>query len=187
MPIDHENPVDLLMTVMSSQAGTLNLDGFSRLEHGLQCAANAERDGASAALITAALLHDIGSTVRTDFPDLAGDPDRGHEDIGAELLARWFGPEVTEPVALHVLAKRHLVAVEDGYAGKLSAASVASLEKQGLPLSEDESAAFLAHDYAEDALALRRWDEDAKAPGAATPDLEHFRPYLESCRRTAAG
>ena len=35
-------------------------EGVSQLEHALQCAACAERDGASAALIAATLLHDIG-------------------------------------------------------------------------------------------------------------------------------
>ena len=172
MPIDHENPVDFLMMVLSSEAGKVNSEGFSQLEHGLQCAANAERDGASAALITAALLHDIGWTLRADFPNWAGNSEHGHEDIAAELLGRWFGPEVTE---------RHLVATEAGYAEKLSAGSVATLERQGLPLTKDESTSFLARDHAEDALALRRWDEDAKTPGAATPDLDHFRPMIQAC------
>ena len=90
-------------------------------------------------------------------------------------------PEVTEPVALHVMAKRHLVAMEAGYADKLSPASVRSLENQGLPLTPSESEAFLALPYAEDALALRHWDEEAKTPGARTPTLADYRPIIASC------
>jgi len=183
MPNEQENPVNLLISIMEGQANEKNSEGYSRLEHGLQCAANAERDGASAFLIVAALLHDIGSILRADYPELAGVPDRGHEDIGAEALSRWFGPEVTEPVALHVMAKRHLVAAEAGYGRKLSPISVASLKIQGLPLTPSESEAFLSKDFAQDALALRHWDEDAKTPGATTPNLEHFRAMLEASLR----
>ena len=184
MTHDLEHPVDFLISVMESQCNAKNFEGLARLEHGLQCATNAERDGASPALIAASLLHDIGSVLRSDYPELAGDPERGHEEIGAEVLARWFGPEVTEPVALHVMAKRHLVAVESGYAEKLSPISVESLKKQGLALTPGESEAFLRETYAKDALALRRWDEDAKVPGAETPDLVYFRPMLEACLAT---
>ncbi len=181
MPLEIDDPVELLLSVMQSQAGAETLDGLSRLEHGLQSAANAERNGATPALITASLLHDIGSILRSGYSELAGDLKRGHEKIGAETLGQWFGPEVTEPIALHVMAKRHLVAMEAGYADKLSPVSVASLKNQGPPLTPRESEEFLAHPYAEDALALRHWDEDAKTPGAKTPTLAHFRPHIASC------
>ena len=47
--------------------------------------------------------------------DLMRGTDNRHSDTGAEWLAQWFGPEVTEPVRLHVAAKRYLCAVEPGY------------------------------------------------------------------------
>ena len=34
--------------------------------------------------------------------------------------------------------------------------------------------------YASDAVRLRRWDEGAKVPGKITPDLAHFRRYIEA-------
>lgn len=184
MPHKIDDPVEFLLSVMQSQDGGTTFDGLNRLEHGLQSAANAERNGATPALITASLFHDIGSILRSDYPELAGDTERGHETIGAAILGEWFGPEITEPVALHVMAKRHLMAREAGYADKLSPASVASLENQGLPLTPRESQAFLAQNYAKDALALRRWDEAAKLPGAETPKLESFRPYITSCLKS---
>lgn len=176
-----KDPVGFLLSVMESQEGIKSFEGISRLEHGLQSAANAEQNGATSALIAASLLHDIGSVLRADHPELAGDPERGHEEIGAEVLTRWFGPEVTEPIALHVMAKRHLVAAEGDYAEKLSPISVKSLKAQGLPLTPSESEAFLALPYAQDALALRHWDEAAKTPGAVTPSLGHFRHHVEAC------
>ena len=43
-----------------------------------------------------------------------------------------------------------------------------------------EANAFLAHQWAQDAIALRRWDDAAKVPGAPAPSiadvLEHYAP-----------
>jgi len=47
--------------------------------------------------------------------------------IGGGWLAKRFGPEVYEPVRLHVPAKRYLCATDAGYFDKLSAASVVTL------------------------------------------------------------
>jgi gamma-butyrobetaine dioxygenase len=46
--------------------------------------------------------------------------DNRHSEQGAAWLARWSGPEVTEPVRLHVDAKRYLCATEPGYLELLS-------------------------------------------------------------------
>src|ERR1700689_3327938 len=93
--------------------------------HMLQAAALAERDGADAALVAAALLHDVGHfTSAVSGHDLMRGTDNRHGAAGAAWLSQWFGPEVTEPVRLHVAAKRYLCAAEPGYAEKLSEASV---------------------------------------------------------------
>ena len=63
-------------------------------------------------------------------------------------LAERFGPEVSEPVRLHVAAKRYLCAVEPDYFGKLSPDSVRSLGLQGGPMSADEIEAFRAQSAA---------------------------------------
>ncbi len=84
---------------------------------------------------------------------------------------------MTEPIALHVDAKRYLCANEPGYYETLSTGSVRSL--QGRPMQEHESQEFLSHPYAEAALKLRRWDEGAKIEDLTTPDINHFCKYVE--------
>lgn len=105
--------------------------------------------------------------------------DNRHSHTAADWLARWFGPEVTEPVRLHVAAKRYLCTAEPGYFDLLSEASVHTLRVQGGPMTEDQARAFEALPGAADAVAVRRWDEWAKDPDMATPGFEHFRPLLE--------
>ena len=75
----------------------------TQLEHALQCASLAQASDAAPSLILAALLHDIGHFLHQDArAALQAGIDDQHEVIGAEALARWFGPEVWQPVALHV-------------------------------------------------------------------------------------
>jgi gamma-butyrobetaine dioxygenase len=150
-------------------------------EHMLQTAQQAELAGAPAALIAAALLHDIGHLVHGMAEDAA---DRGidtvHEEAGARWLALAFGPEVTEPVRLHVAAKRYLCATDPRYLSQLSPASVHSLGLQGGPLTSAEVAAFAARPHADAAVAVRRWDDGGKIAGRPTPGFDHFRPLLEA-------
>jgi predicted HD phosphohydrolase len=87
---------------------------------------------------------------------------------------------VTEPVRLHVAAKRYLCATESDYFAKLSPDSVRSLALQGGPMSAEEVAAFRALSQAKAALQLRRYDEQAKVRDLATPPVQHFMPYVEA-------
>jgi len=150
----------------------------SQREHALQAAHQAEQEGAPQALVVAALLHDIGHLVHGLSEDIA---DRGvdarHEEAGEAWLAQHFPPEVTEPVKLHVAAKRYLCR-DPQYFSELSPASVQSLALQGGPFSDDEARQFEAHRYHRQAVRLRRWDDRAKIPGLAVPDLEHYRLSL---------
>jgi phosphonate degradation associated HDIG domain protein len=150
------------------------------LEHALQCAQLAEWAHADTALVAAALLHDLGHflvPVSEDVPDLFDDR---HEERAVPFLARAFGPEVVEPVRLHVLAKRYLVSTDARYAATLSAASQHSLVLQGGPMDEAELTRFQAMPHSMDALQLRRWDDLAKVPGKATPPLGYYLALLES-------
>jgi gamma-butyrobetaine dioxygenase len=123
-------------------------------------------------LVAAALLHDVGH--------LRSDTDQRHGEAGAQWLSQWFGEAVTEPVRLHVPAKRYLCAVEPGYFGLLSAESVRTLALQGGPMTAAEVAAFQVLPYARDAVAVRRWDDAAKDPAATPPDFAHFAPLLQA-------
>jgi gamma-butyrobetaine dioxygenase len=144
-------------------------------KHMLQAGALAEAAGAQDALVAAALLHDIGHL-------LDEDEDR-HGEAGARWLSQWFGEAVTEPVRLHVAAKRYLCAVDAGYFGLLSAESVRTLSLQAGPMTAAETAAFEALPHARDAVAVRRWDDQAKDPAVTPPPFAHFTPLLEALVR----
>ncbi|MCU0950355.1 MAG: HD domain-containing protein, partial [Burkholderiaceae bacterium] len=115
----------------------------SQREHALQTAQLAEAAGAPPALVTAALLHDLGhllndqGTPENNFtPTLHGIDDR-HELVAMPRLRALFGEAVLAPIRLHVQAKRYLCARGDGvltgaqYLASLSADSVRSLALQG--------------------------------------------------------
>ena len=177
------SPTDPVSTILelfqargSSEYGG---EAVTQEEHALQAAAFAMHDGGDEALIAAALLHDIGHLLH-DLPEDAPDDgvDDHHENSGAAFIDAHFGPEVCEPVRLHVAAKRYLTAVEPDYMAKLSEPSIVSLQLQGGPMSAAEQAAFRANPHWEAALRLRRYDEEAKVPGATTPKVEDFADLL---------
>lgn len=155
-------------------------EAVTQLEHALQAAWLAEKDGADAELISASLLHDVGHLLH-DLPDDA--PDQGiddrHEILGEMWLIRNFGPAVVEPVKLHVEAKRYLCAAEAGYLETLSEPSVQSLHLQGGPMNPAEAEAFRSNPHYERAVRLRRWDDLAKDPTLRTPTIEYFAKYLD--------
>ncbi len=173
--------LEILETSGAEQYGD---EAVSQLQHALQCAHLAECSGASGSLVVAALLHDFGHLIHKLGEDAArrGIDDR-HEALGRKYLARWFDEDVTAPVGMHVDAKRWLCATDPAYFDSLSPASVRSLELQGGPFTEAGAAAFIAQPYAQDALAVRRWDEQAKDPGAVTPGLERYRSHIEAAIR----
>ena len=185
----NENIIDVLFNIFArSGSRSYQGKGVTMSEHMLQTAALAECAGASPRLVAAALLHDVGH-FGTDFPQeyvngrhaamLKAHTDRRHEEAGARLLAPYFGPEVTEPIRLHVPAKRYLCAVEPGYLDKLSPQAAHTLGLQGGPMLPEEVTAFEANPHAEAAVRLRRWDEESIVPGLKTPDFGHYRPLIE--------
>ena len=153
----------------------------SQLEHALQTAWHAERDGAPPWLVVAALLHDIGHLLH-GLPEHIAELgiDARHEDVGHAWLAQFFGPEITAPVRMHVDAKRYLCATDPEYLQLLSPASVESLRLQGGPFTEAEARAFEQQPFAREAVRLRRWDDLAKVPGMDVPGLEHYRTLIEA-------
>lgn len=77
-------------------------------------------------------------------------------------------------------AKRYLCATDPGYWNGLSPASRRSLVLQGGPFTGPESQRFIQQPFAVDAVALRRWDDQAKSPTMTTPGWDHYRAVLES-------
>jgi gamma-butyrobetaine dioxygenase len=163
-------------------------------EHMLQAGALAEAAGTEAALVAAALLHDIGHLLGEKADGPPGGPggwspaestaEGRHGEAGARWLSRWFGEAVTEPVRLHVAAKRYLCAVDAGYFGLLSAESVRTLSVQGGPMTAAEVAAFESLPHAQDAVAVRRWDDQAKDPAVTPPRFTHFATLLAALVRS---
>lgn len=156
----------------------------SMSQHMIQSALEAQAAGAEPAAVAAALLHDIGHLVHELGDDAAQRGiDARHEDLGAAWLSEWFGPEVTDPVRLHVAAKRYLCTVESDYFARLSPASVETYHLQGGPLSPDEVTAFEAEPYWREAVAVRRWDDTGKDADRPTPPIEEFTELLASLAR----
>lgn len=101
-----------------------------------------------------------------------------HEKLGADWLGAFFGPEVTEPIRLHVAAKRYLCKVETDYVDKLTQDSIESLQLQGGPMAPHEVTTFQETPYWEEAVALRRIDELAKDPLGPLPEFDEFAPEI---------
>jgi gamma-butyrobetaine dioxygenase len=177
-----QDPVTAIAELFASEGAADYLgEPVSQAAHMLQTAVLAEQAGAPASLVAAALLHDVGHFTGTvTGRDLMQGIDNRHSDQGAAWLAQWFGAQVTEPVRLHVDAKRYLCAVEPSYLALLSPASVYTLGVQGGPMPAHELAAFEATPYAQDACQVRRWDDQAKDPDATAPSFEHFAAVLRS-------
>ncbi|MGO8887757.1 MAG: HD domain-containing protein [Streptosporangiaceae bacterium] len=183
-----DDPVEIIAGLFASEgaAGYLG-EPVTQAAHMLQTGALAEQAGADDALIAAALLHDVGHfTGIVSGEDLMRGLDNRHSYSGASWLAQWFGPDITEPVRLHVDAKRYLCACVPGYAAALSEASAYTLGVQGGPMKDDELAEFEANSYAAAACRVRRWDDAAKDPAAAFPPFDRFRPLLHRLLRQSA-
>ena len=181
MELDRNDDVaDAIIDLYEERGSNRYDEAVTQIEHGLQCASHAMAAGASRSVVLAALLHDIGHLLlgEDEAKEAFLDQDLHHEDIGARFLANWFSPGVTEPIRLHVPAKRYLVATDESYHDGLSPASVRSLELQGGPMSDAEMRDFeTAPGYA-DAVDLRRWDDLGKTRDAPTPDMAFFRSLL---------
>src|SRR6185369_16472055 len=150
-------------------------EGVTQLQHALQTARLAEDEKAGDLLVTAALLHDLGHilNVQGETPTARGIDDQ-HQYYAIPFLRPLFPPAVIEPIRLHVDAKRALCALEPGYHDALSEDSKRSLELQGGIFTAGQMQAFMAKPHAAEAMRVRRWDDQAKVPGASTQPLRHF-------------
>jgi phosphonate degradation associated HDIG domain protein len=184
------SPVDAIAEMFTSEGAADYLgEPVTVAEHLLQAGARAQTAGAPPALVAAALLHDVGhlrgADAEADDIELSGrelmaGTDNNHGDRGAVWLAQWFPASVTEPVRLHVAAKRYLCATEPSYFGRLSEASVYTLTVQGGPMTDAQAREFERSPHAADAIAVRRWDDQAKDPSADVPGFDYYRPLLAS-------
>jgi phosphonate degradation associated HDIG domain protein len=177
---------EILAIYAARGAGAYFGERVSMTEHALQTAYFAQQANAPESLIVAALLHDIGHLL-AQVPDDIGDwtADAHHEAIGARWLAQRFPPGISEPVRLHVAAKRYLCATDARYFAKLSPASVHTLKLQGGAMSAPEVAQFESERYFTAAVRVRRWDDAGKVAGLKTPQLAAYATLIAGATQLA--
>jgi predicted HD phosphohydrolase len=145
---------------------------FTHLDHAIQTASVLRAQFPDdPELSVAGLVHDIGHL-------LEGVGDAEHAEAGARAVRVALGGRVAGLVRLHVEAKRYLVARQGTYGGTLSSDSVASLARQGGPMSRDEQDAFERMPHARGALVLRRADDRGKVDGLAVVGLGDWMPIV---------
>lgn len=153
----------------------------SQLAHAEQCALLARQAGADDHLVIAALLHDVGHLLVLERTGGIAqlDSDDEHEASGARFVSQLFGPRIAGPIALHVAAKRYLCSEDNGYIETLSPASITSLELQGGPMSNGEASRFERMPHFDAAVALRRWDDEAKVRDLKVVPFAAYIPTME--------
>ena len=168
--------VDELQALMEARGTEPYGEKITIAEHSLLTALAAEEAHESETMVAACLLHDVGHWL--DEPD----DEYGihsHGDLGGDWVAERFGPEISEPVRLHVQAKRYLCSVDPSYFNHLSEASIYTLGKQGGPMSSEEAASFTGNPHYLDAITLRRLEDDhGKLAGVEIPPLNRFAALL---------
>lgn len=135
-------------------------------QHSAQAAKLAAEAGEREAVVVAALFHDVGHMLgfEAGLPaEMDGCGFEAHDASGGAFLTDLgFDADVGYLASQHVRAKRYLVAVDDAYADRLSAASRTTLGFQGGPMSAAEVASADADGRWSEVLRLRSYDEAAK-------------------------
>ena len=129
------------------------VDGFAidQLQHGLQTATRAVKDGASEELIIAALCHDIGKVISVE----------NHPAIAAEILRPYVSDETYEIVRTHQdFQGRHYYAL-------MGKDPDERRKYEGMPWFQ------LACKFTDE------WDQASFDPDYETLPLEHFQPMIE--------
>ena len=149
-------------------------------EHMIQTAMLAEQNNSSQSLICACLLHDFGHFIIEDPDQLVSKSVNGkHENIAFDFLKNYFKPEVVEPIKLHVKAKRYLCR-NKSYWNALSDASKVSLKLQGNIMSDIDAKKFTSLKFHEDAILLRKYDDEGKIPNTKIKKIEEYRDLINS-------
>ena len=174
--------IDFILDLFASRGAEEYMgEAVSMSQHMEQSAACAVADGAPDSLVIAALLHDIGHFIGAHpIEALENGIDNVHEEAGADYLAPHFPPAVTEPIRLHVAAKRYLCATDAEYLGHLSEASLNSLQVQGGPMNSTEIEAFEANPHHQNAVKLRLYDDDGKVAGLTIKPVSDYRATMEA-------
>lgn len=142
---------DRIMKALEALRNSLAGYKIDRLEHSLQSATRAEKDGADVDWIVSALIHDLGD-------DLAP---FNHDSLAANIIR----PYVREECAWVV--QHHGIFQYKYYADKVGLDPDARDKFKDCP-HYDAAVRFCEH-----------WDQTSFDPAYETYDLEHFRPMVE--------
>lgn len=132
--------------------GETTLEGYriTRLQHGLQSATRAERDGADLDWIVAALLHDIGD----------GLAPQNHDRFSAEVIRPFVRWDVAWVVEHHGIFQMLYYAHHYGW------------DQNARDRFKDHPCFDSCADFCE------RWDQSSFDPDYDTLPLDHFEPML---------
>lgn len=182
--IDQQSVVDRILMLFRERGEQHYGERITQREHALQTAQLARLAGEPPALVIACLLHDLGHLL-PDVPEsVARERDLFHEDQGARWLEPYYPEQITEPIRLHVAAKRYLCWKDPAYYRGLSAASQQSLALQGGPMTPDEARQFESHPHYLAAIRLRGYDDQGKTPDLELPELGEFASELRRWLRS---
>ena len=129
-----------------------SMDGYqvSRLEHSLQSATRAERDGADEEMIVATLLHDIGDSL-APF---------NHSQLAASVLRPYVSEKVYWIMLHHGMFQEYYYAHHVGR-------------------DRNARDQFKDHQYYQDAVDFcEKWDQKSFDPEYDSYPLEHFEPMV---------
>ena len=129
-----------------------SMDGFqvSRLEHSLQSATRAERDGADEEMIVATLLHDIGDSL-APF---------NHSQLAASVLRPYVSEKVYWIMLHHGMFQEYYYAHHVGR-------------------DRNARNQFKDHPYYQDTVDFcEKWDQKSFDPGYDSYPIEHFEPMV---------
>jgi len=131
-----------------------SMDGYqvSRLEHSLQSATRAERDGADEEMVVATLLHDIGDSL-APF---------NHSQLVASVLRPYVSEKVYWIMLHHGLFQEYYYAHHIGR-------------------DRNARDQFKDHQYYQEAVDFcERWDQKSFDPEYESFPLEHFEPMVRN-------
>jgi len=158
---EHSFVLDLpnrIITALEKLRDSFSGYKIDRLEHSLQTATRAERDGADIDWIVSALVHDLGD-------DLAP---LNHDSLAAAIIAPYVREECSWVI------KHHGIFQYKYYADKIGLDPEARQKYKDSPYYE------AAVRFCED------WDQTSFDPDYDTLQLEHFRPMVEKVFRREA-
>ena len=145
-----EGTADRLMKALKNLDSSLGGYKVSRLEHSLQTASRALRDGASEEMIVASLLHDIGDELAPN----------NHSEFAAAILKPFVSEKTTWIIEKHGIFQMYYYAHHYNH-------------------NRDERKKYSDHPYFEScANFCEKWDQASFDPNYETIPLKDFEPMV---------